>query len=1236
MGNNKQYDPIVFVNRPISDPTEDIVGFGTQVKEIEAAVEKGATMIGVIANYGTGKSSVTDMLEGDIRKTEKEECLSLIRRKTSIIKINMWDCLQKTEAKEFNQEAATKEVTNLTKSLLFQMALGKSKKFAEFINKRLSKNYGIVSLSSNTIKIWIYLVLAGIFYAIYQIFGQDSLSFINDAKDKAKDILLIVKDISPLFLLGSFVCLALGIKDTSIAFSHWKTQNQRENEVNDVYASYMLIIKKLRSIRKRKNIIVIEDLDRIVDKSIIIGFLKELYRFQNLLSKKEQKKFVFIVAVKPEPMLKNTESIFEIDDPNVYSKVFDIVVSLKPIHFEDYESVLLELIKSNPETKKNLEYLLFDNNDRKINNKLPDSFEWILKGENLTIRDLKERLNGAISTMVILKNKGYQGLNAINFKACAAVAYLENKYASDYYELIREERNFANLITESYSVKNEFNKGDQETELITIFNIMFGVEKEGKKDKGKFSEGFVGDLCSLIIEGTFDEDFRLYFYTYPDGSYIKTTDEKEVCNYLLLPNEAKDFTNLDERMKRIESRKQSRKNSYNIIEETMRNMNVTPGTPRVTVYNDILLKDAAKLYPEQVVYTLLSETNDPQKYTEYIEIWRRLNRVEINGNVLKKYIDVWAPDLVKMDKELIIKIREVLIDCFGENILKWKNIFWGESINGVYPLITNAEMEKIANIDVSIKLVNPDNINNSSELAYICDKINSEKLSDEAYEIAVRIYSELLDKEEIGKYLLDFLNVNLKTNDNFFAVICKKKLDVKNVCEYVNQIESVKLTNQYLKLINNLGIEDGLKEDVLQDLKDNNYYLSLMLTRLKQNRLEKVEFNNIEDMARMKEDLDSIYEMSESKFIEIRKFILKDDSIDTEEFEALFYGGYPIISSDELGSEKNPITALKFLNREKIDEQNCGYIAQYCNTHIKGEGQISSALKSLFSEEYSDLISSNEICKKLFYSLDFKQIKFNEIGRERQEKVVGYIFKPLELNQPAEAVRFLRHVGCLIESIEKEAQKVSPVEEYIELINELNASTDETINWIEAQSADIPMNDKIAEKFLLKKEYSRYIIGKSLFVGELSFELNKVELEQYVKVYINADNKMLSIMSGHWLFLESVMDQDMFIKFDIEHLRPMYKVPQQLKFIKFIFENYDDVEKILYLESIGKFQTEKDSKGFQTLICKKENIELLGNWALFSRIYENLWESAPTHKQLFRRAWNKRWKKKELDFSALD
>ena len=119
----EDFKPIVFVNNPIKEPKEDIVGFESQVETLECAIDKGASLIGVIADYGTGKSSLTDVLS--VRLYESKKIVKPI-------KINLWDCLENNK----NVNNAEK-VSLLTRSFLYQLSNGYGQKFGNFINKIL-------------------------------------------------------------------------------------------------------------------------------------------------------------------------------------------------------------------------------------------------------------------------------------------------------------------------------------------------------------------------------------------------------------------------------------------------------------------------------------------------------------------------------------------------------------------------------------------------------------------------------------------------------------------------------------------------------------------------------------------------------------------------------------------------------------------------------------------------------------------------------------------------------------------------------------------------------------------------------------------------------------------------------------------------------------------------------------------------------------------------------------------
>ena len=83
----------LYLNRPIAEPEADKIGMGVYVDYIEDAMHKGANMIAVISEYGTGKSSLIELLE---RKYNGEEPPENGRRSTirEYCHVNLWSQLE--------------------------------------------------------------------------------------------------------------------------------------------------------------------------------------------------------------------------------------------------------------------------------------------------------------------------------------------------------------------------------------------------------------------------------------------------------------------------------------------------------------------------------------------------------------------------------------------------------------------------------------------------------------------------------------------------------------------------------------------------------------------------------------------------------------------------------------------------------------------------------------------------------------------------------------------------------------------------------------------------------------------------------------------------------------------------------------------------------------------------------------------------------------------------------------
>ena len=72
---SQKYEPIVFVNNPISNSKDDVIGFDSQIDTLLCAINNNANMIGIIADYGTGKSSLTELLTEASEKINKNKKL---------------------------------------------------------------------------------------------------------------------------------------------------------------------------------------------------------------------------------------------------------------------------------------------------------------------------------------------------------------------------------------------------------------------------------------------------------------------------------------------------------------------------------------------------------------------------------------------------------------------------------------------------------------------------------------------------------------------------------------------------------------------------------------------------------------------------------------------------------------------------------------------------------------------------------------------------------------------------------------------------------------------------------------------------------------------------------------------------------------------------------------------------------------------------------------------------------
>ena len=1230
---NKEIEPIVFVNSPITSINDDIVGFDTQIKTIEKAIEDDATLIGIIADYGTGKSSVTDILsESIVKKPYKHP---------TPIKINMWDCIQNNSIimGNSNESSVTNEIGDLTKSFLFQLANGKSRKLASYINKRLSNNYGLLSIGFSSKFSWLFLIISVLSFAISRISSLDKIYVPTFANEWLINIGKIVYDASPVFLGLAIIFGAIGISFSSIAFSHWKMVKKSNNEVNDVFDAYEYIINKLRPFsnklqsalyiknsKLKKQLIIIEDLDRISDKSIIIGFLKELYRFQtSLQSVKEE--FVFIISIKPEAMLKeNKEHSFEFDDDRIYSKIFDITISLKPIHYDDYDSVLIQLLRSNPDKKKKLEQLI---NCEEIINNLPNSFKWIKKGTNLTIRELKDRLNSAIEIMVALKNKQYRGNSSAKFEACTAVTYLEHQFPNNYNDLITNEIAFSELIDESYKIKNNNriqNKDKIQKDILKVFDDKYKT-KTGIAGKLDFSSDFKDDLCNLIYEGVFDKDFRMYFYSYPKNSHIKTTEEKYLCDLLELP-----YSKIDSNRLNLAVAEVYRIGEENVVTETIRK--------DYSIYPDVVLLDSKLLY--------VATKNNPAAVIEsiYKNIFEKIDSASINTDysqsILKRVRGLTNRDdlikdlisdlliLAEKEKEKFILSRKLLISTFDIEVILFKDLFFKNV------MVTSEEINLLNNPIISASLIDTElvEVNNYDYISSLLTSIDLNREDSDIFNNAINVfygYIDVLAHEDVANDLLKFMNINSFIHKDFFDIVLsevKETIDLTDLANYLNSLPLTDLiSGGYMETIDEVGFRDSIDLSIVNALIESGYYYTPLLYCSENNKLNIIKFKNMS--SELIDEIKNVQSVSRDLFLNIRRHIIINNYI--QEYEIIFFGGFYFITKEEYSLMDDTLSAIKMIDTEYIEEDTIEEACDIINSKQYNKEEILFLFRYLFDPEYSkDHLSDKNIISMVVENLDFNNsINLNLLSEAERDYIISFVYDSMRFDIPEMAFQFMRRANCLIPLLEITTQKDDSYDdEYIEYINILESYTNQTIKWITERTPDSAFPLCICDELYRSEEYYYYIPAVSLHNNELIIDEN-IDFDHYIDVYEDVE-KMFALMSENIWFLENLRDSGHYSRLKKQQLRALYKVEQTEQLYKYVFDNYDDKEKMYYLNHYNKFRTEEDSKKFQVMICQPDNLELIGDMNLFYKIKQSLWESNPTHKAQFTRMWNIRWKKELL------
>jgi hypothetical protein len=827
-----------FLDFPVEDIKYDCIGFNSYVDGLYKNIMDDAKMIGLVADYGSGKSTVVNLLEKKLYKALNRR----LKKKCKIAKINLWDSINGSkEQSDFE----------IHKRFLFQLSTQLNDNLIGFLSKKLNPNYSVLNISTKNKRSGLMLGFTLFCYLISVLNKAGILATFNFLPvlgwDKYTILFKIFANFSGFVGLIFTVLLLLS---NEVIFSYFKSEKDRNITENDSIEIYLDLIKKYnkKKYNNKKLIIVIEDLDRI-DKKNVKGFLNQIYTFY---SHSGNKNITFIVAIRPDDYYKSIKTNY---------KVFDYIVDLQELKLKDYEHILFNLLESKSK-------VLDKKFSIKINEKEKGKWMWLAQGQSLDIRQLKHRYNDVVLQFSTLIERFPTADISIN--SCIAVNYLRNEYPIFYQELIKQEafsdeynysdiRKLVNSFLKNNQISDDEMWKDYQNKYLEIgLKNYQGIDSElqlQEKAVNKNFNFFKKDVYKLIQNFYINENLELYFYNYPKGNIIFSFEENIFKDSYLYDINRDDIIDIVDYV--------LNRNTDFILTIKKKRKDLDLKYPK-------MIFDYDRIFSE--IYTSSDEEEKEYIYIEMLNLSSQNSEITIKRLNIVKQSDVYDEYFVdeyishieesfrtENDDTQLVNIRFELLKIFSEYRDYLTTLFFDS-----FPIISKKELESFEDLIEAIDYISFDNIDEKN-IAYIINYIN-EKYSSSDFDtlcsfldmIQKNLIIDVYDNLEVFEKFNDNDKIKFKIkyfdmlgfNDAFSIISFIKKIGLsfedleiklsqmfegnlldKNIyCKFINTTGTI--SNITLKYISDKDIEFAFNEVLQNRFYENGYYLSYVKSKI--------------------------------------------------------------------------------------------------------------------------------------------------------------------------------------------------------------------------------------------------------------------------------------------------------------------------------------------------------------------------------------------------------------------
>lgn len=1176
----------IILNQPIESETKDWIGVSSYVDNLADAIDGGAKMIAVTSDFGSGKSSLISMY----KKRYASNTLSIHWRPKYVYTINMWEALRENTTRDKTS------VIDLHKSFLFHLINQLSSTKGSYISKRLSKNYGLFSLESSSILKNVFLVIMVLTFVIGEIlrrFGEE-----------VGNLLAFENNYIQIFMFAAYVvgvvCALIVLFRSDFIFSSSKSEGNREIDENVLidYYNHEVYYKKFF----RHYILVIEDLDRIDDLNLVKGFLKEIHKYYltdtNLRSWFHHNQITFIINIKPEPMLRNADIIEHIsqqDQDNsvvdnkptekLYTKYFDYIINLKKINIDNYDTILIGLMKELKDELYRLK-LLTEGDEILIENIA--GMQWIIRGNKLDIREIKNRFNSALSLYKNLISKFNK--QSITFEKCAVATYLIAEYECDFYKL-----------------------KDRDIETVVEKYISGNLEEDTNTWGGDWeyiSDGFKSELYRLVVNKIIDSNYRTYFYNYPKGSKLYDLSASIVFNSIIYNERPKNIDEFEKHLGNTEER--IIHDAYHKVEQ----LNVS--FPRFIVEFEKLFVIAANHFRPEILDVIEHLQFDSPNVSRTSELLGKIvtykNHINERGNLLISISELL--DKVVDDKEILNGLRQTICKVVPEDALSFKRLFFGDNA-----FITTNEINSIQKVEVILQLVNNLTMDNSLDECKLIHQLIMKHPENQEAQLSFYIQLALtFEIEDVFNYIRDYC-IGIDQLPDELGNLLVDEVSEKNLDDsmYIDLLCSLTEIDEYaLNSIIDIGWRGGLPLRICEKLREQGEFFAYVCNMLGENE-DELDLESQEILDAVLTNAALIYEDSESALLQIRRLVLKNEEL-ISDYLPLYGTGFAKVTEEELNLISNYKNVILILQEQGITEEDALLVAEYFNKKYRNPTESFNILQYLAGLD-------RKIAEVLFYELDMKRITYKAMSARRKNIINAKLISLFELEKDAKAkIEFMQHIGMSVFQLEKDLYKEfnednGLYEVYLTYANSLEKVESATIkNLINSKKYGV-YSKKVNEKLFEMRYFKQYVSSKTAKMKKFEIEEDRKNIlwTTYKEMFHSPQyGRTTKYMVHNERFLELLLQEKAYL--DAGNQLVEYSAAKQnAELINYVVSTMDEDDLCSYFSKIKGFNSHEAAQCYVDIVVK--NNILLGNEDVYINTYDKLID--PGLKAKYTRARNK-------------